>query len=439
MATDSQILLAINGVLQNYQVSVDTANSKSTWLKVVTADRLQASKDIQEKLKKFNVPYTEEKTSKSSFAAIKFTLSSGTNEYIYFKNAKGGGSGAGAAETKLSESSQALYCALAFYVVKGRLDAGDVCVENFEKAKAHIDTDERYENMINDLKDDWVKSCTVGATKLWETYHGSGTYTFHRGSKTVDKIEKHAWSIIRAEGAFGNLNKWSPADIYMVANDFDITTITNERTLQGLNNAMWENLKNNKLIGVSLKKITRSTGTLSNKNFPTDKRISDLKYTGFKTNTEAMDVYLEFTKGKIQFRSFGGDVSLTGWQGEMKGASANQGKISLGPLNYILKRHGVSEVPTSQESARLAVSGGERHWKVIDKMFKDLGVTKANEDLTQYIGMQTPKWRYSKYLCLSLAKIMEGLPKDKANAVMEDIYLYASSSTTYSAPYIKLE
>jgi hypothetical protein len=225
----------------------------------------------------------------------------------------------------------------------------------------------------------------------------------------------------------------------MVANDFDITTITNERTLQGLNNAMWENLKNNKLIGVSLKKITRSTGTLSNKNFPTDKRISDLKYTGFKTNTEAMDVYLEFTKGKIQFRSFGGDVSLTGWQGEMKGASANQGKISLGPLNYILKRHGVSEVPTSQESARLAVSGGERHWKAIDKMFKDLGVTKANEDLTQYIGMQTPKWRYSKYLCLSLTKIMQGLPKDKANAVMEDIYLYASSSTTYSAPYIKLE
>ena len=60
MATDSQILLAINGILQEYQVSVDTANSKSTWLKVVTADRLQASKDIQEKLKNLNVPYSEE-------------------------------------------------------------------------------------------------------------------------------------------------------------------------------------------------------------------------------------------------------------------------------------------------------------------------------------------------------------------------------------------
>ena len=38
--------------------------------------------------------------------------------------------------------------------------------------------------------------------------------------------------------------------------------------------------------------------------------------------------------------------SLTGWQGEVKGASANQGKISLGPVNMILKNHGIKTIPT---------------------------------------------------------------------------------------------
>ena len=39
--------------------------------------------------------------------------------------------------------------------------------------------------------------------------------------------------------------------------------------------------------------------------------------------------------------SFGGGDGLTGFQGEVKGAQANQGKISLGPTNMILRNHGL--------------------------------------------------------------------------------------------------
>ena len=59
-----------------------------------------------------------------------------------------------------------------------------------------------------------------------------------------------------------------------------------------------------------------------------------------------MDIYLDHDKGRIQFRSFGG-TSLTGWQGEGKGTTANQGKVSLGPLNYILKSNGIKPLPES--------------------------------------------------------------------------------------------
>lgn len=438
MSSDSEILLAINKVLDNYQAEVADATSRSTWIKVLTDDRAKASKEIQDKLTQLGVRYTVDKTAKSSVPAIIFRLST-TTDYIFFKNPKGGGSGAGAALTKLTEASQALYCALAFHVQNGKIDAGDNTPENLTRAAQWADTDEVLKSMINDLPDDWIQSCIVGANKLYSTLKGKGNFTFHRGSKTVDKIEKHAWSIIRNEGAFGNLNKWSPADIYVVSDDFDISTITNETTLRGLNNAMFTNLKENKLIGVSLKKITSSTGRLDEMNFPRSGKVIDINYSEYTSTVDAMDCYLVFNKGKVQFRSFGGDVSLSGWQGEVKGASANQGKISLGPLNFILKRHGVPELPTSNESARLASANSEKHAQDIESMMKKLGVITSNENVKLKIMHNTPKYRYSKYLCLKLGMTMKALSKEKKDQVMEDIYLYASSQATYSAPYLKLQ
>ena len=41
-----------------------------------------------------------------------------------------------------------------------------------------------------------------------------------------------------------------------------------------------------------------------------------------------IDGYVKLSGGtKIQFRSFGAGLGLTGFQGEVKGANANQGKL----------------------------------------------------------------------------------------------------------------
>mgnify|MGYP003324341334 CR=1 FL=1 len=54
---------------------------------------------------------------------------------------------------------------------------------------------------------------------------------------------------------------------------------------------------------------------------------------------DSKDMYVVFKDGtKIQFRGFSGD-NLSGWQGEVKGSKANQGKIGGGPINLLLKLH----------------------------------------------------------------------------------------------------
>ena len=441
--SDSEVLLAINSALQGVQTKVVKAGPKVDKIRVISSQRAEIQDKISKRLNQLRVRYVNEiDKSESSFPVTKIPLKKGVIKLIYKKGA-GGGSGAGAALTKLAESSQALYAALVFNVLGREMSIKDVTKENFSRAAGSAITDEKFDSMVNNLPDDWINSSIAGANALYRLYKGKGSFTFHRGSKLVDAVEKTFTTINRQEGAFGNLNKWSPADIYMVGSGFNVGALQAEKTLKGLNEKMFEFIQSNQLIGVSLKKIT-GTGRISKKNFPTDKKLMTASYRGTSTNLDAMDGYIQWgsqTTEKIQFRSFGGEASLTGWQGEIKGASANQGKISLGPINFILNRHGLPKLPTSLESASLARGNTDKHARDIVQMMVTYGTVKSNqvEQVAEMIKQRSDKYRYSKYLVMILLTTITNAPAQIRDQVVQDFYLYASSQATYSAPYIKLE
>ncbi len=441
--SDSEVLLALNTALQGVQTKVVKAGPKVDKIRVISSQRAEIQDRISNKLKELRIKYVNEiDKSESSFPVTKIPLQKGIIKLIYKKGA-GGGSGAGAALTKLAESSQALYAAVVFNVLGREMTIKDVTKDNFSKASGTAITDEKFDSMVNNLPDDWINSSIAGANSLYKMYKGKGSFTFHRGSKLVDAVEKTFTAINRQEGAFGNLNKWSPADIYMVGGGFNVGALQAERTLKGLNEKMFEFIQSNQLIGVSLKKIT-GTGRISKKNFPTDKKLMTASYRGTSTNLDAMDGYIQWgsqTTEKIQFRSFGGEASLTGWQGEIKGASANQGKISLGPINFILNRHGLPKIPTSLESASLARSNTDKHAKDIAQMMASYRLIKSDQvdETSEMVKQKSDKYRYSKYLVMKLLNIMSNASDQVRNEVVQDFYLYASSQAKYSAPYIKLE
>jgi hypothetical protein len=206
---------------------------------------------------------------------------------------------------------------------------------------------------------------------------------------------------------------------------------------------MYDFIQNNEVIGVSLKKMYGS-GKISKKNFPADTKVNKAKFYGTSSNIDSMDGYIQWgslNNEKIQFRSFGGETSLTGWQGEIKGASANQGKISLGPINFILRRYGLSEIPSSTESASLATKNTIEHCMNISQLMAQNGIIKPQqiEDIADVIQQKSNKYRYSKYLVMKLFQIINSISGETRDNVVQDFYLYASSQATYSAPYYKLE
>ena len=438
-------LLCLMKALQGFDTKVKKATGKLVVYNVKAKDRTKLASDVNAALKKEGLNFQANVTDLKESTFPITTLTIGKDKVVHkvvYKPLKGGGSGAGAAATKLGESAQAVYAAMA-NVLKKNITISDISKENFEKANKLSFTDEDFAKIKNELPDDWIQSSIKGANVLRKEFSGS-SFEYHRGTKKVDIVENVFKAINKKEKAFGDLNKWSPADIYVMDRRFDPKVLEKENTLRGLNAMMLKLIEEKKLIGVSLKKIEGGNGRISRKNFPKDPKLTKATFRGTSSTLDAMDGYINWGGQKnerIQFRSFGDGEGLTGWQGEIKGASANQGKISLGPLNFLLKEYGVGELPSSKNSAALAKENSVSHAETIAKLMVEYGMIRNNEMDTAVTTIQgrPSKYRYSKYLVLLLLNKMKKMKKDTADNLIQDMYLYASSQSSFSAPYLKLE
>ena len=350
---------------------------------------------------------------------------------VVYKPAAGGQSGGGAALTKLTESAQCVYCAVR--QAKGRdIVASDVNKLSVDKAKRFYNVDEKIDNILTKMPEEWITSCVRGANKIVSEL-GTG-YTFHRGSATVGQIEKSFKDLTKKEGVSINLNKWSPADIYAFKN-FNPKCLNEEQSFRGLNQCMQERIQKGIAIGISLKKI-EGRALLKKINFD-NKQKNPQKFNKLEYSKTSMDGYIHFDSGvKIQFRSFGGK-NLTGWQGEVKGKSANQGKISLGPINLLLKQHKLPQVPT--DAAKQVREKKDPVKMVISAGFKKYGKSVSKTEIEKILKEAQDPFLYSKWQVTKLFDIISNITdKKKKDNICEDLLLYASSQSSISAPYYKL-
>jgi len=141
----------------------------------------------------------------------------------------------------------------------------------------------------------------------------------------------------------------------------------------------------------------------------------------------------------MQLRTF--SSGTTGWQGEIKGASAAGGKVSGGPVEELL----TSNVPNirflSFKQASAYVS------RVTDalaaemtKMYNEIVESRLQisvDDMKAALDKNNLGWRYSKYLSLQYASIIAKLPNTQQQRLLTDIIGYAASSTSFSSVFVK--
>lgn len=463
--TLSEVLLAVNKVSETLDTEVKKATDRLTEILVKVDDRVTARAEMVEALEKAGFkkgPNSDDNPPNfgsydfvvgavpgSSFAGIKIKETS-TSIIRYIFKGKKGGSGAGAAETKKTESGQAVYAAIAFNLGR-HITAADITPENVESAEHMYDVDEKIENIFK-MDDSWNMSCIRGANELWDNFKElkSKGVKFHRGSSEVKYIERNFSRVRKSEGVRIDINKWSPADIYVTTKNYRHKCLEEENTLRGLNQCMMHRLVGEGqgpiMFGVSLKKITKTNASLKKINVD-PKTARDQYFDRFyRKGVDSADLYMKFKSGvEIQFRGFDGPKALTGFQGEVKGTSANQGKVGYGSINLILKLHGLNQIPNVRTIVQQKGAQYSSLEKNVKKLIKE---TSSGFNETKYSQLISKKvesgeidgFMYAMGAASYLYDIIEGITDtDKKDQVCEDIILYASSQSVVSAPYYKLE
>ena len=402
----------------------DLADGKTSKTVVVQlpkgGDREGVLRETATKLKSYGGKYNPT-GGQSSVGRTEFT----GNYYVECKIKGGGGSGAGSDITELAESAQCVYLA-AKYKKAGKYDQ-----KSLSECKAHYDVSDTLKRINEKLTDDWVDSSKLGAEMIAKKFPNSGkNYVAHRGSSWVTALERH-WKTLNDEAGkpFTNLNKWSPADMYIVSSAGKSIDLTKAKTLVELNQMMLKAYKSKDIVGISLKKM-RGTVQFKELNVTTARNAYAFvsATTGLRGFFESQDGYIMFNGGKAQFRKFGST-----WQGELKGKNANMGKVSGGPVAGFVKEYFKVDFVPQRELLK-------RDEATIDQFYEWYNLCDDTPEIDKYdfykqVMDKDMNWYVSKILTAQLMAIVAKATPKQRDAFTSGMVNYAASESVLSGPY----
>ena len=385
----------------------------------------------------------------------------------------GGGSGGGAAKTKIQEVGQAVYLAMRYNKGKDlecHPTSPKQCLsdDDYKEAMKSVEGPGVTIQEIQSLEQKWHDAFILGANRIAKEVNGKG-WEFVRGDNKVEDAISRAFNRCKqSKGAPANEDKWNPSDIWMVKNKTKIVKeLDKENTIDCLNNfinqAFSETPIKNKsgkdvdprsLIGISLKKLgptarwevmnevgktqLQKAGLVT---FEKGRTLSEL------TAFSAMDVYFVYLpggnkrQGSFQARNFGGPKKGQ-WQFELKGEFAAQGKIKGDVMRKLLSQAKFTGMPT-EPKFNDCKKESTNATKITDEIYNlmnglpskpnDWNATKAKEEIRK----KDASWRFSKLSGLRFLAWLISI-NGEADRALKEMYLYASSQTDKSSVFYKV-
>jgi hypothetical protein len=340
----------------------------------------------------------------------------------------GGGMRGGSALTGKAESAQCIVNQIRYS--SGEIKVDDVTKEAIQSTKGKVaitDFDGAAELLINNPG--WLNSSVSIANELASKY--SGPFIQNRGSDWVKNLEAAVKPKLKEVG-IKDINKWSPADIWMVAPDE--INIEWPNTLGEINTLLLEKYNDNKIIGVSLKKAGKDA-SLKVFNDPTIE-ATKYEYKGIDPRVNAAKAYILFDDAAIEFRNFSG---LTGFMGEIIGKKAAGGKVGYSIVKKALNDNGIQLTDPKLIKNQVVDNDPEFKTKFKKLWSETEGLNSADFEKNFDNPKKTPNqnllYRVSKYLALEVVNAIS--KSDDPGEIITDLINYASSSTNDSAVFVK--
>ena len=404
---------------------------------------------------------------------------------ILVKPTNAGGSGGGAAKTKIQEVGQAVFIAIRYQKNKPLIchpknPRDCLTTKDYEEGMKDVDGPGVKIEEIESLEQKWKDSFILGANVVAAKVKGS-EWKFVRGDNKVEDAISNAFKRVKknSPGTPENEDKWNPSDIWMVKDKNKVVTELNkENTIDCLNNFFnqafstapikndsGKDVEPRSLIGLSLKKLGASArldimNEVGKTQLQKAGKVTFRKAASLKelTALSGMDVYFVILpggnkqQGSFQARNFGGK-NKGQWQFELKGVTAAQGKVKGEVARKLLKAaefKNIPDEPTFAECKPDATKADKITIEIYDfmnvlnpkpqgwdKIKKRARMTKE-ETIMAEIASQETSWRFSKLAGLRFLAWLNKLGNGEADRAMKELYLYASSQTDKSSVYYKL-
>ncbi len=377
------------------------------------------SAEIEKALKANNKAFG--RTKLKTAAGIEITF----GDVIKTKEFGGGtsGSGGGAENTTATESAQCVYAQALWDNPNTKFSPADLA-KAYRKCDVNASTDQ-----ILKIPAEWINSSILGARVLKKVLSGK-QYTWHRGSTWVGQMEDRFKKLNKKDRFFTNINKWTPADIWIVARGTENKyKFDDAESLVDLNNMLLQAYAARDIMGISLKKIG-SRPKLSQMNYkkPFKPPVFSRTSLGKRGYFKAKDGYIFYNDGEVQFRTY------PEFQCEIIGVTAKHGKVSFGPMNSILKQNRLKEMDDRNDIRALWRSDKDALIKKWYPLYKEAGETLTLEEFQGEVAEKDDNWVTSKYLVTQLFLNIKGKEQD----FLEDLYRYAKSQSITSAVHLKL-
>lgn len=301
---------------------------------------------------------------------------------------------------------------------------------------------------INDLYEKagkgWLTSATTIANTFSRYLTKGANYTVHQrsNSKFENNISAAAKALITKAGHKMGLDKWNPADIWIVKKGYENTDFSQFETIIELNSWVLEQFNAKNVLGVSLKQVgARAKVEVYNSGVKEKKEF--IKVIQGKTGfVNALNIDIEFDSGSMVVRNFGRPESVSG---EINGKFAQGGKVGSGPLFNIIKRFDSSfDTKTHQEISAMYESNPKQVYdhlyNQMKKLDKDTASKYNREEYEKAIEAKKNTMNYiiSRWQCSDISHSLNGMKKEQRNDFINAALGYASSSTEISSIFYKV-
>lgn len=353
------------------------------------------------------------------------------NKYTFGKLLKskefGGGtsgSGGGSGNTTTTESAQCVYAQCLW-----NNDKTEFSPQELTKAFTQVHVDGKL-NDILEMSEDWKESSILGA-KVLKRALGGKNYKWFRGVGFHVKMDDAYKKLNKVSGNyFSNVNKWSPADIWAVAESGQYK-FDDAQTLTELNEKLLKAYNDRNVLGISLKKIS-GKAKMTSMNYR--KPLPPIKFKkmtlGKRDFFKSKDGYIVYNDGEIQFRTF------PEFQCEILGKSAKHGKVSQTQIRNILN---IAGGKSFEERKQLFIDLNKDRDSFLQKFYYEYSNSKLTKSMPfnkfeEGLKGKNDEWLVSKYMVTQVFNNAVG----KEQKFLDLLFRYAKSASPTSAVHLKV-